>query len=176
MYPRQNFPDPEPTSCPYEQNVWWTLSHGEDWVQSCIVYPYPMVSDTFRVTDEQEYSISSRVGRGGVGMSGTFTGTRVYASRTDREELGEGAAAETPNFGVCIRARRDRMGDMRRKLCTARSSVVRSVKCAYAGCNATNRDHFHASTSRSLVRWRQSLWISVYNRERPCLLHISLLG
>jgi len=88
-----------------------------------------MVSDTFQAIDEQKYSISSRVGRGGVGMSGTFTGTRVYASRTDRRESGEVAAAETPNFGVCLRAWLDRIGDMRRKLCTARSSVVRSVKC-----------------------------------------------
>ena len=135
-----------------------------------------MVSDTFRATDEQEYNISSRVGRGGVGMSGTFTGTRVYASRTDREESGEGAAAEAPNFGVCLRARRDRMGDMRRKLCTARSSVVSSVRCVYAGCNATNRDHSHASTSRSLVKWRQGSWISVYNQAHSRLLCISLLG
>lgn len=135
-----------------------------------------MVSDTSRATDEQEYSISSRVGRGGVGMSGTFTGTRVYAPRVDRKELGEGAAAETPNFGVCLRARRDKMGDMRRKLCTARSSVVRSVKCVYAGCNTTNRDHSHASISRSVVKWRQDSWISVYNQGHPYLLHISLLG
>ena len=88
-----------------------------------------MISDTFQATGGRKYSISSRVGRGGVGMSGTFTGTRVYASRTDRRESGEVAVVETPNFGVCLRARLDRIGDMGRKLCTARSSVMRSVKC-----------------------------------------------
>jgi hypothetical protein len=88
-----------------------------------------MVSDAFGATDERKYSISSRVGRGGDGMSGTFTGTRVYASKADRRESGEVAVVESPNFGVCLRARLDRIGDMRRKLCTARSSVVGSVKC-----------------------------------------------
>ena len=111
-----------------------------------------MVSDTFEAIDEQKYSISSRVGRGGVCMSGTFTGTRVYASKADRKESGEVTAAELPNFGVCLRARLDRIGDMGRKLWTARSSVMRFVKCAYVGCNTTNRDHSYASTSRSLVK------------------------
>ena len=63
-------------------------------------------------------------------MSGTFTGSRVYASCVDRRESGRVVALDSPNFGVCFKARRDKIGDSRRKLSTARSSKVKSVKCA----------------------------------------------
>lgn len=99
---------------------------------------------------EQIYKISSRAGRAGVGMSGTSAGIRVYALTVDRSESDEVAVPDSPNFGVCLRACLDKIGDIGRKLSTARSSVVRSVKCAYIGCNATNRDRSHSSTSKSL--------------------------
>jgi len=57
-------------------------------------------------------------------MSGTLVGTRVYALSVDRREPGEVATPDSPNFGVCLRARLDRTGDMGRKLSTARSSVI----------------------------------------------------
>ena len=66
-----------------------------------------------------------------MGISGTLTGTRVYAPSGDRREPDEVVAQDSPNFGVCLRARPDRMGDARRKLSIARSSVVRLVKCTY---------------------------------------------
>jgi len=81
-------------------------------------------------------------------MSGTLTGARLYAPSVDRRESGEVVAPDSPIFGVCLRARLDKIGDMRRKLSTARSSVVRSVKRICIGCNTTNRDQSHASTSR----------------------------
>ena len=67
-------------------------------------------------------------------MSGTVTGTRVYAPRVDRRESGEVVVLDSPNLGVFLRARLDRIGDMGRKLSTARSSAIRSVKCVYVEC------------------------------------------
>lgn len=81
-------------------------------------------------------------------MSGTFTGTRVYAPSVDRRESGRVVALDSPNLGVCFKARLDKMGDTRRKLSTARSSVVKSVKCAYVGRDMTNKDQPHANKSR----------------------------
>ena len=90
-----------------------------------------------------------------MGTSGTLTGIRVYASSVDRRELGEVAARDSPNFGVCLRALLDRIGDTGRKLSIARSSAVESVKCTYVECNETNKDQSHSSTSRSLVAQNQ---------------------
>jgi hypothetical protein len=84
-----------------------------------------------------------------VGISGTLTGARVYASSVDSRGLDEVTALDSPNLGVCLKARLDRIGDVERKLSAARSSVAVWVKCVYTGCNATNMDQSRANTWRS---------------------------
>ena len=85
-------------------------------------------------------------------MSGTLTGTRLYALMEDCRESGDVVILDSPNFGVCFKARRDRTGDTRREFSVICSSRVSSVGCVGFGCSRTDMDRYHASTLRSLVR------------------------